>query len=78
MHRRDPMPDAPRGTLEYAASAAACVDVVRIELTFDEARKFEAVIDIADFYAVPGELVAFMGALQRALEPVLDQLTPQE
>lgn len=31
-HTLDPMPEAERGTLEYAASAAGCIQVVRIEL----------------------------------------------
>lgn len=33
----DPMPDASRGTLEFAASAACCEEAVRIELTRSEA-----------------------------------------
>jgi hypothetical protein len=38
----DPNPDAERGTLEYALSAAGCRSVVRIEMTFPEAYKLIA------------------------------------
>ena len=42
---RDPMPDAQRGTLEYAASAGGYVSMVRMEMTLREAR---AMLDIIE------------------------------
>jgi hypothetical protein len=51
---RDPAPDAARGTLEYAASAAACTRVLRIELTPEEARKLAFQMDSCDCHGVRG------------------------
>ena len=64
---RDPMPEAERGTLEYAASAAACRRVVRIEMTMEEAQNLSVGLNVADTHGVPTKFLKPLSDLEQLL-----------
>lgn len=69
----DPASEAARGTLEYAASAAACTHVLRIELTPQEARTLSFQMESCDCGGVAGGIKE-LSDLQMFIEVMLTDL----
>jgi hypothetical protein len=67
----DPMPEAERGTLEFATSAVVCRHVVCVRMSVEDARLLVIGMDIADTQGLPSEYLRPMAHLQRALDETL-------